>query len=60
MQAEELARRIDQGSGRMAADLVLRDARILNTATGAIDPPADIASAARPSSARRRATAARA
>ena len=43
MTVEKLARRIDQGSGRLAADLVIRDARILNTATGAIDPPADIA-----------------
>ncbi|MEK0083220.1 adenine deaminase [Benzoatithermus flavus] len=32
----ELARRIDQGSGRDAADLVIRNARILDTATGTI------------------------
>lgn len=39
----ELARRIDQGSGREAADLVLRGARVLNTATGTIDGPCDVA-----------------
>ena len=37
MSADELGRRIDQGSGRDAADLVIRDARILNVATGTID-----------------------
>jgi adenine deaminase len=34
----ELARRIDQGSGRDRADLVIRNARILDTATGGIEP----------------------
>ena len=37
MSVDELGRRIDQGSGREAADLVIRNARILNLATGAID-----------------------
>ena len=37
MSVDELGRRIDQGSGRDAADLVIRDARILNVATGTID-----------------------
>src|SRR3954452_20458755 len=32
-----LARRIDQGTGRAAADLVIRNARLLNTATGTLD-----------------------
>ena len=32
-----IARRIDQGSGRAEADLVIRNARLLNTATGTID-----------------------
>jgi adenine deaminase len=41
--AATLARRIDQGLGRQPADLVIRDARVLNTATGTIDPPADVA-----------------
>lgn len=40
---DEIARRIDQGSGGGRADLVVRGARILDTATGAIAPPADIA-----------------
>lgn len=43
MTPDELVRRIEQGSGRTAADLVIRDVRLLNTATGAIDPPGDIA-----------------
>ena len=34
MSAHELGRRIDQGGGREPADLVVRNARILNTATG--------------------------
>lgn len=34
----ELGRRIDQGAGREPADLVIKNARILNTATGSIDP----------------------
>jgi adenine deaminase len=38
-----LRRRIDQGAGREPADLVVRDARILNTATGTLDPAGDIA-----------------
>ena len=33
-----LERRIDQGAGREPADLVVRNARILNTATGTLDP----------------------
>jgi adenine deaminase len=33
---QELARRIDQGSGREEADLVVRNARILDTCTGLI------------------------
>jgi adenine deaminase len=37
MTEDELGRRIDQGAGRDAADLVIRNARILNVATGAID-----------------------
>ena len=37
MSVDELGRRIDQGSGRVAADLVIRNARILNVATGTID-----------------------
>jgi adenine deaminase len=37
MSVDELGRRIDQGSGRDAADLVMRDTRILNLATGAIE-----------------------
>ena len=40
------------------ADLVVRDARILNTATGTLDPPATSPSAATRSSARTTATAA--
>jgi adenine deaminase len=43
MTGDELARRIDQGVGREAADLVVRNARILNTATGTIEEPSDIA-----------------
>lgn len=35
---EALGRRIDQGAGRGPADLVIRNARILNLATGTIDP----------------------
>jgi adenine deaminase len=35
---EALGRRIDQGAGREAADLVVRNARILNVATGTLDP----------------------
>ncbi len=31
---DELGRRIDQGIGREAADLVIKGARILNVATG--------------------------
>ena len=38
-----LGRRIDQGAGREPADLVVRNARILNTATGTLDPAGDIA-----------------
>jgi adenine deaminase len=34
----ELGRRIDQGTGRQAADLVIKGARILNVATGSLDP----------------------
>src|SRR5919106_235325 len=34
---DELARRIDQGTGRAAADLVIKGARILNVATGSLD-----------------------
>jgi adenine deaminase len=37
MTAEQLVRRIDQGTGQSEADLVVRDARILNTATGTLD-----------------------
>ena len=37
MSVDELGRRIDQGSGRVAADLVIRNARILNVATGTLD-----------------------
>ena len=33
-----LGRRIDQGCGRVSADLVIRNARILNVATGTLDP----------------------
>lgn len=43
MTVDGLARRIDQGSGRVEADLAVRNARILNTATGTIDDPSDIA-----------------
>lgn len=38
-----LARRIDQALGREPADLVVRDARLLDVATGVLHPPADIA-----------------
>jgi adenine deaminase len=38
--AEVLARRIDQALGREPADLVIRDVRVLNTATGTIEPGA--------------------
>jgi adenine deaminase len=38
-----LARRIDQGMGREAADLVIRNARLLDTGAGLIRDPADIA-----------------
>jgi adenine deaminase len=38
-----LARRIDQAMGREPADLVIRDARLLDVATGIIHPAADIA-----------------
>jgi adenine deaminase len=34
---DELGRRIDQGIGREAADLVIKGARILNVATGTLD-----------------------
>ncbi|MFL5335163.1 MAG: adenine deaminase [Geminicoccaceae bacterium] len=37
MPQSPLARRIDQGTGRAAADLVIRNARLLNTATGTLD-----------------------
>ena len=37
MTASEIGRRIDQGSAREPADLVIRNARLLNTATGTID-----------------------
>ena len=37
MSVAELSRQIDQGAGRDAADLVIRNARILNVATGTID-----------------------
>lgn len=43
MDPATLARRIDQGLGREPADLVVRNARILNTGTGEVDPPADVA-----------------
>jgi adenine deaminase len=43
MAGNGLGRRIDQGTGRDAADLVIRGARIFNTATGEIDGPCDIA-----------------
>jgi adenine deaminase len=35
---EALGRKIEQGIGQAAADLVVRNARILNVATGTIDP----------------------
>jgi adenine deaminase len=38
MDKDELGRRIDQGIGRQAADLVIKGARILNVATGSLDP----------------------
>ena len=38
MDQQELGRRIDQGIGREAADLVIKGARILNVATGSLDP----------------------
>jgi adenine deaminase len=34
---DDLGRRIDQGAGRQAADLVIKGARILNVATGSLD-----------------------
>lgn len=37
MSVHELGRRIDQGGGCEPADLVIRNARILNTATGSVD-----------------------
>jgi adenine deaminase len=37
MDKDELGRRIDQGIGRQAADLVIKGARILNVATGSLD-----------------------
>ena len=37
MSIADLARRVDQGSGATVADLVIKHARILNTATGTID-----------------------
>lgn len=40
---QELERRIDQALGREPADLVVRNARVLNTATGQIDLPTDVA-----------------
>lgn len=43
MTEDSLARRIDQGGGRAVADLVVRNARLLNTATGEIEPPGDVA-----------------
>src|SRR3954471_1650552 len=43
MSTSELARRIDQGLGREPADLVVRNARILNTATGTVDEAGDVA-----------------
>lgn len=41
--AQTLARRIDQALGREPADLVIRNARLLDVATGKVQPPADIA-----------------
>ena len=38
-----LARRIDQAMGREPADLVIRDARLLDVATGTVHEPADLA-----------------
>lgn len=38
--AEVLARRIDQALGHAPADLLIRDVRVLNTATGTIEPAA--------------------
>jgi adenine deaminase len=43
MSTSELARRIDQGLGREPADLVVRNARILNTTTGTVDEAGDVA-----------------
>jgi len=43
MTPDVIARRIEQGAGRAEADLVVRDARVLNTATGTIDGPCDVA-----------------
>ena len=34
---DEIGRRIDQGIGREAADLVIKGARILNVATGSLE-----------------------
>src|ERR687883_1917475 len=42
MSTSELARRIDQGLGREPADLVVRNARVLNTATGTVDEIGDV------------------
>lgn len=41
--AATLRRRIDQALGREPADLVVRDVRLLDVATGRLHPPADIA-----------------
>jgi|GEM_PF-3046318 len=38
-----LAARIDQALGREPADLVVKNARLLNTATGRLEGPMDIA-----------------
>src|SRR3954447_15719475 len=43
MSTSELARRIDQGLGREPADLAVKNARILNTATGTVDEAGDVA-----------------
>src|SRR5437588_927481 len=43
MSTGHLARRIDQGRGREPADLVVKNARVLNTATGTVDEAADVA-----------------
>lgn len=41
--AATLRRRIDQALGREPADLVVRDVRLLDVATGRVHPPADLA-----------------